>query len=243
MLDTFTQPKQCDAMYNSLPENPQKAAKIMNPLSLLIVPYNRVRHLIKETKHIEELEKTIATIREQHKNSKEKGMEHYERVYNASLYVLILEYDITILKNDALFSIRKWKKSFVARQIAMLLYEASNDLPSILGKEFRKSLNEIRVTDEELKKFNSVTKAINKFKNDHRNILQKLRNYVGAHRDNNAATQLQIIEEVDLLEIMDLAGNFYTSIRDLMPLMTGVILKMGDWRIIARHIKVQNLAS
>ena len=211
----------------------------MNLLSLIVIPYNRVKHLIAEFVRINQLEKTIESIRNQHKNAKDKGMEHYERIYNVSLYLLIFEYDIAILRNDALFSIRRWKKGFVARQMAILLYEASQDIPNLLGKEFRISLQEIGATDDELKEFNTVTKAINKFKNDHRDMLQKLRNFAGAHRDKEAALQLKIIEEVDLLSVMELAGDFYESIRDLIPFMINLIKKMGNWRVLIKHIEVE----
>ena len=210
----------------------------MNPLSLIVVPYNRIRHLFLESKRINQLEETIGTIREQHKNAKDKGMEHYERIYNVSLYLLIFEYDIAILKNDALFSVRRWKKGFVARQMAILLYEASQDIPNLLGKDFRTSLIEIRVTEDELKEFNAITKALNKFKNEHKDILKKLRNFAGAHRDKDAAKQLEVIEEVDLLGVMELAGDFYKAIRNLIPFMIKIILKMGDWKVLIKHIKL-----
>lgn len=214
----------------------------MNLFSLVVVPYNRIRHLVSEAKRIKQLERTIETIREQHRNAKEKGMEHYERVYNVSLYLLIFEYDIAILRNDALFSIRRWKKGFVARQMAILLYETSQGLPNLLGQEFRKSLAEIGVTDDELKEFNSTTKKLNQFKNEHRDILQKLRNFAGAHRDKDAAKQLKVIEEVELLGVMQLAGEFYDAMRDLTPFLINLILKMGHWRVLIKHIKINNLS-
>lgn len=207
----------------------------MNLLSFFIVPYNRIKHLILESKRIKQLEKTIATIRAQNKNAKDKKMEHYRRIYNVSLYLLIFEYDIAILRNDALFSVRKWKKGFVARQMAILLYEASQDIPILLGKELRESLGEIGLTKDELTEFNTVTKALNIFKNEHQDILKKLRNFAGAHRDKDAAMQLEIIEEVDILDVMELAGNFYEVIRKLVPFMIKMIQKMGGWRVLIKR--------
>lgn len=211
----------------------------MNPLAFIVVPYNRLKHLFTESKRISQLEKTIESIREQHNNAKEKRMEHYERIYNVSLYLLIFEYDIAILKNDALFSIREWKKRYIARQLAILLYEASQDIPNLLGKDFRNSLHELDITDDEIKTFNAVTKKLNGFKNDHRIFLQNLRNFAGAHRDNDAALQLKIIIEVELLSVMELAGDFYEAIRDLTPVMINLIMKMSDWKILIKHVKIE----
>jgi hypothetical protein len=159
------------------------------------------------------------------------------------LYLLILEYDIVILKNDALFSIRKWKKTFVARQLAVLLYESSQDLPNLMGKEFRESLRQLDISDEEFKTFESVTRPINRFKKEHGQFLKKLRTYAGAHRDNNAALQLEVIEEVKLIEIMKLAGDLYEPIRRLISFLTEVITKMSDWKIILKNLDTKNVVS
>lgn len=214
----------------------------MNVLSIIVVPYNRIKHLIKEAKRIRQLELTIETIRQQHQNAVDKGMVHYAAIYNVSLYLLIFEYDIAILKNDALFSIRRWKKGFVARQLAVLLYEASQDLPKLLGKDFRSTLREVGISKSELEKFDAISKSINQFKNDHRKILQKLRNYSGAHRHNDAATQLNVIEDVSLFDIMELTGDFYVPIRELTSFMTNLIIKLGDWKVLIKHTKIPKTA-
>ena len=209
----------------------------MNPLSLIVVPYNRVGHLLSESTRIKELESAITTVREQHKKTTEYGMEHYTRIYNVGLYLLLFEYDIAILKNDALFSIRKWKKKFVARQMAIQLYEASHDIPNLLGKEFRNSLSKIQLSDSELIEFNSITKEFNNFKNSHREILNKLRNHVGAHRSKDAAKQLDILDEVSLIQLMEYTGEFYEPLGELISFMTKMFLKMADWRNLAHHYK------
>jgi hypothetical protein len=211
----------------------------MNPLAVPIILINRVKHLVYEARRIPKLEGTIREIRKQHANAVEKGMPHYARIYNVGLYILVLEYDVAILKNDALFSIRLWKKRFVARQLATLLYEASQDLPKLLGKEFRQSLRAIDISPDEMNVFNSIAKKLNKYKNDNRNILKKLRNFVGAHRDHDAAKQLEVIEQVELLEIMELAAIFYEAKAELVPFMTRITLKLGDWRVLIKHIKIE----
>ena len=212
----------------------------MNPLSIVVIPYNRIRHLVAEPKGVRERERAIETVRENHKYAKNKRMEHYERIYNVGLYVLILDYDFFILKNDALFSVRRWKKKFVARQMAVQLYEASQDLPRLLGKEFRVSLCEIGVSENELEELNSISKRLNMFKDDRRVLLQKIRNCTSAHREKDAALQLQVIEEIELLGIMELAGDFYQPLRDLVEYTTKIVLKMGELKVMIRHIKFEN---
>lgn len=163
-------------------------------------------------------------------------MPHFKRVYNVGLYILVFEYDISILKNDALFATSAWKKNFVARQFAIILYEAAHDLPELLGKDFRASLKTFPLTDSDWEAFNRTMKLVSKFKNEHRDLLNELRNYVGAHRDKDAGSQLDIIEKVDLLKMMELSGQFYDAMRELVPFLTKLTLSLGDWRVILKHM-------
>jgi len=174
----------------------------VNLLALRIIAWNRVSHLVREKKRIAVLEETIKSVRNGYERAKKSDMPHFQRVYNAGLYVLVFEYDIAILKNDALFAIRAWKRNFVARQLAVILYEAAHDLPELLGKEFRVSLNTFPLTDADWETFNGIMKLISKFKNEHRDLLNELRNFVGAHRDKDAGKQLQIIGKADLLKML-----------------------------------------
>ena len=197
---------------------------------------NRIIHLLKEPKRIKELEKTIIVIRREYERAVEMNMPHYRNIYNVGLYVLVLEHDITVLKHDALFAVWEWKKKYIARQFAVLLYEASHDLPTILGKNFRASLGTLPNTEDELNKLNSLTKSLSQFKKDNRAMLNELRNYAGAHRDNDAGKQLQVIEKVNLLQMMELAANFYETIRELIPMLSRLTVKLGDPNVLLKHV-------
>ncbi len=194
------------------------------------------RHLIREKKRIAVLESTIKSVRVSYDKAKKNEMHHFERIYNASLYVLVFEYDMAILKNDALFATSKWKKNFVARQFAVILYEAAHDLPEILGKEYRETLKTLSLSDAELECLNRVTKNINRFKKEHHEVLSKLRNFVSAHRDKDAGKQLEIIENVNLLNMLELSGQFYEALRELVPFLVRITLTLGDWRVVLEHM-------
>ena len=208
----------------------------MNPIALPIIAWNRGLHLVRERKRIAVLEDTIKAVRGGYERAKKNEMPHFQRIHNAGLYVLLIEYDMAILKNDALFALRNWKKNFVARQFAVLLYEAADDLPELLGKEFRESLKTLPLSDAEWACFNGIMKKINKFKQEHRGLLNELRNFVGAHRDQDAGKQLEIIEKVDLLKLMEISGQFYEAFRELMPFLARITLLLGDWKVILKHM-------
>ena len=208
----------------------------MNPFVLPIIAFNRILHLIREKKRIAVLENAIKSVQSEYDRAKKNDMPHFQRIYNAGLYVLIFEYDIAILKNDALFAIRRWKKNFVARQLAVILYEASDDLPQLLGKEFRNSLKTLQLSEAEWETFNGIMKLISKFKNEHRDLLNELRNFVGAHRDKDAGKQLEIIEKVDLFKMLELSGQFYEAMRELVQFLTKLISSLADWQVVLKHI-------
>ncbi len=212
----------------------------MNPIALPIIAWNRATHLIRERKRIAILEDTIRAIRSNHDAAKKYELPHFQRIYNVGLYVLLFEYDFAILKNDALFSIRRWKKNFVARQMAVLLFEAANDLPELLGKDFRKSLETLPLSELDWENLNRSTKQINKFRNEHREFLNELRNFVGAHRDNDAIKQLEIIEKADIFKLMDMAGHFYLGFGELLPVVARIISLLGDQRTILKHMAMRH---
>ncbi len=215
----------------------------MNPLSVPIIIWNRTMHLFQERRRIAAHDAAFKSVRKEYERAKKNGMPHYERMYNVGLYVLLLDYDIATLKNDALFAIREKKRNYVARQLAVLLYESSHDIPELLGKEFRASLKTLPLTDEDWKEFNEITKQLNAFKEEHQSILNRIRNYVGAHRDKNAGRQIEILESIELLEIMNMAGNFYIPIRSLISFMTKVTLMMGKLNVIIKHMPPKGFES
>lgn len=207
-----------------------------NPLALIVIPWNRARHIIRERKRLKVLDETISNVRKEYERAIANKMPHYERIYNVGLYVLLLEYDIAMLRNDALFAIGPWKKHFVARQLASLLYEASQDMPELLGKEFRASLKTLPLSDEEWENFRKITKRFNDFKLKNRIILNEIRNFVSAHRDKSAANQFKVLEKIDLLSLLKISGDFYVPMRELIPFMIKITLILGDWNVLLKHM-------
>lgn len=239
-MDALTQHAFCIRKSHAGLRSPLIAAlseRSMNPLSLVVIPYNRIKHIVGERQRLKQLERTIETIRAQHAAAGQRGLKEFQRIHNVGLYLLIFEYDMAILRNDALFSVRKWKKSFVARQMAVTLYEASHDIPHLLGKEFRANLKAIDIGEHEWAQFNSLNKEFHAFGSTHRKMLKELRNYVGAHRDNDAALQLSIIEDVDLLEVMELAGDLYTVIRRFLPFLIAVTNRMSNLQVVLKNAR------
>jgi hypothetical protein len=202
----------------------------------LLLPIRKAIYFRSENRRIAAIENAIATIREHIVKTRARKMTNYQRVHNVALYLALFERDVAILRTEAAFSTPGWKQNFVARQLAILLYEASHDMVDILGKDFRHNLQSISRDSEIVSRLNGISKQFNAFKNDNQELLHTLRNFVGAHRDRDAEKQLQIIEGVDLLQILKLAERFYIPLRELMEFLTNTMLGMADWRVLIKNM-------
>ena len=113
---------------------------------------------------------------------------HSRRVHNVTLYALILDQDIAMLTADMVLAVGQQRRVFVARHLAVLLYEASQDLPDLLGRDYREGLRTLAIPDSWFDELNEASKQLNRFKDDHREFLGRIRNLIGAHRDKDASS-------------------------------------------------------
>ena len=58
-------------------------------------------------------------------------------LFNVSLYLLLLDQDLAYFTNDLVQAIGDRRRAFIAKQEAVLLYEAAEDVRQLLGQEFR----------------------------------------------------------------------------------------------------------
>jgi hypothetical protein len=66
-----------------------------------------------------------------------------QTVCNVALYVLLLDDDLSEFTDDMVFARGDRRRRFIAKHEAILLYEAAEDLPQLLGKKFRVAVNDL----------------------------------------------------------------------------------------------------
>lgn len=181
------------------------------------------------------LESILAQLKKRHHDAKAAELEHFERFYNVALFIVVLDYDVAVLTGYFASAYREWEKKFAARQLAILLHEASDDLPKLLDGEFRNSLKAIPLPDSDLNEVREVLRILHSFKKRNRAVLSELRHYVGAHRDHDAGKQLEIIEQINPMAIYQLAGDFYVGIHRLTPLLIKVTTMLSHPGIMITH--------
>ncbi len=191
----------------------------------------------RENTRIPELQKTIDTIKREHQRATDANLEHFAQFYNVVLFILVMEYDMSVLSQYYVKAYtRYWEKKFIARQMAIILYEASEDIPQLLGRNFRASLKTVPLWNEAEKELTEISKELNRFKGSHSEMLKELRNFVTAHRDHNAVRQMDIIDNLNPDKIYTLLGDFYDIIKPLLPFMTRIVLVMGNKSVILHHL-------
>jgi hypothetical protein len=207
----------------------------MHPLAPIVVPFNRLCFLARENRRLKVMETTIQALRKRHTSFQDNRFHALADIYNVALIILLLERELSQLTHDALFTVRAARKARVACQIAVVLYEASEDLPHILGGDFRKLVTSALFSTDEQHAFAAALKILSQFKKRHGVRLREVRNLVGAHRDHDAAKQLALLDDLSVHEFLRISVEFYQFMKAVHPLITRLLELSADWRVLLRY--------
>lgn len=200
----------------------------------------RIRHKRREKLRRQERSAAIELTRNLVEKSGDVGLANTRRVYNVTLFALVLDNDLAMLTSDMVAAVGEERRVFVARSLAILLYEAAQDLPDLLGREYRDTLMALRVAEPLFDELTSVSKEFNRFKQERREFLKKIRNLVGAHRDKNAISQLQLLDALDPLEVMRLAAEFSGPLEALAQVQIELMRHIGGFDVMALDLLSKN---
>lgn len=202
--------------------------------SIILWKTRRIRK--RDRQRLPHLTRLVSTVQRSHQEAKAHGLTHYERIYNVALFVLMLDQDLAVITRHFALGYRTWEKRFAARQLAIILHEVPTDLVQLLGGDFRKSLKTFPLWDGAIVELNNISKRLHKFMKDRGVLLEEIRHFVGAHRDHNAAKQLEIIEAIDPLTIYSMAAELYESLHPLVSFLIRLTDLMGAPRTIISHL-------
>jgi hypothetical protein len=161
---------------------------------------------------------------------------HTRRIHNVSLYALLLDQDLSMLTDDMVLAVGQQRRVFVARNLAVLLYESSEDLPALLGRDYRESLRTLAIPDEWFDELNKASKQLSRFKDEHREFLKRIRNLIGAHRDKDAIAQIEAMETLEPLDVMRLAAKLQGPLNLLVNLQIKLTLHTGNLSVLGRDL-------
>lgn len=214
--------------------NIQFSHQVRRIITWVVMAPKRARFSWTHRAHLDASDKVVVSVRKLCARSREMGMENLACVHNASLFVLLLDQDFHWLRTQMMQALDEPERMFVARQIALLLFEASEDLPQVFGRDYREALAALHFGQKVLPELDAIMKGVNKFKREHAAALKQIRTLVVAHREQDALVQLEALEGVRPLSLMELAAEFYVSLRSLTDLLVKVTLMTADIGVFAR---------
>ena len=191
-------------------------------LRLFLIP-GRIKHRWRNRNRLAVTAGLISTLKKQCEDAQKHGFKNHAVAYNAALFMVLVEQDLSAYSAALYFTNSKWHQQFFARGMAVLLYEAAEDIPELLGKDYRSALRDLGLGDSWLLALNKSTAGFNAFKNEHAYFLKKVRNYTGAHKEKNALAQLAILETLDHMEIYRLGANFSDPLRSLVDFQMALL--------------------
>jgi hypothetical protein len=182
----------------------------------------------RENVRLKILEEALDTFKFLYERAENSNNSESMIIFNVGLYTLTVERDVSALKFMILYQTDNWNKLYLSRQLAVLLYESTEDFLELLGKQFRKLMSDLKEKESLTLKLNEITKELNKFKSDNKEFLKEIRNYCGAHRDKNAYQQFSIINSVEPNLLLGLTAEFMAPIKKLSSFFIEVMDSIID---------------
>lgn len=200
----------------------------------------RIKFRWRERRRAQAVREALSAMRQAHSGAVELGLPNVIRAYNLGLYILLLELDCSEMSWDMMRAGNEWRRKFVARQMAVFLYEASEDLTQLLGHNYRESLRSLGIGSDLFYELGQIARQLNRFKETNRDFLKQIRTFVGAHRDHDAAAQFVILDNLEPLKVYGLAGNFYAPLRALADLQVRLTLTIGNMETLLKQYLNRN---
>ena len=141
--------------------------------------------------------------------AKEKGWKSQETIWNAAGFITLLSLDLKTLMEDMVFNLNnEWKANLTIRNICIVLYEACQDIPTVLGKNFYNELLKYQLPKESLEDLFARKAAIKDFSTRYSDDLQTIRILVAAHRDHKFLSQVEVIDQLDVSKFLQITMEF-----------------------------------
>ena len=132
------------------------------------------------------------------------------------------------------------RRAFVAKHEAVLLYEAAEDIPQLLGKKFRDAIAGLSVPPERLQAINAVSADLNKFWRTHREFLGRIRNVLAAHREQDALAYANALDSIKPLEVMHRAAELSQLLEILIQQLIAMAQITSSPAVILTDIVISN---
>lgn len=146
---------------------------------------------------------------------RERGQADVETIWNAAFHVNLVDHDLSAFLYFHTTTDDVWAQRLVARSLVTLLYEAIEDLPTLMGGSFIKACKTAGIYAAIEAEHRVVGKKLNVFKQAHHDFLKKVRSNAGAHKDHDAVQVMLGVLESDPDKMIDLTCEFMDLLVEL----------------------------
>lgn len=165
------------------------------------------------------------SILDAYRKAERLNFEHTMAVYRVALYLLTVNRDISSIKVDLLTSDDWWLRKLLARNVALMIYEL--DMQKVTGAKFRAAVN---FFSPPKKLQRDLENCLSQLATVHASVkarLADIRHFTIAHRDADAMKQYRLIRNIDEIEVVKIAGEFFAAANPAVSLLAELALDSG----------------
>jgi len=178
---------------------------------------------------------TLTEVAKQTARSRRLGFESSATLLNIGLFFLIADRDIQSIKVDALTHPDPWKRSIYARIILLTIHEL--DLDKVAGGKLRIALENAGLSEEMRHQVTQALRAVRTAQQRAQKQFSFLRNATIAHRDPDAFLQYKSIIQINELEVLRIAADFYAGTQLFLKVLPQLLLQVGTWPGLIKQLK------
>lgn len=165
-------------------------------------------------------DRNIASLSEKLDKARQTNVGLKTPIFNAALYIAIILRDVHSFADQILLARSLWERRLCARHLAILLYEAGDDIPDLLGqKQFRSVMNQLHEWPEIERNLNKASKIFRISYDKHRRYLKRIRNNASAHHDQDSKILKETILEIDPPRILVISHDMLLGFNELLSVI------------------------
>ncbi|MHB8151201.1 MAG: hypothetical protein ACYDIB_13685, partial [Desulfobulbia bacterium] len=191
---------------------------------------NRDSLAIQFSKKRVKLEKTLEVIAAGVRETQKQRVLPMEHIWNAAGYINTCSFDLAVAGEALILEDDYWKRRYFSRMAAINIYEASIDIPNIVGKEFRTEVARLPDGEGFLKGLGQEIKKLHTFRAAHALWLKDIRVCCAAHRDKALREQLRIVFEISPTKVLRVMAEFDALLNEL-----GALFQQG-MELMPEHV-------
>lgn len=150
-----------------------------------------------------QLRATTEVFKQSLQNSKRQGWHTHAQLWNLGIYINLAAHDLSVLVWQLCVERDIWTRKLLARHVALLMYETTEDMTQLLGKRVREPLDKLGILPTFDGSLRTVREPLDQFWKQHAGKFNHIRRTSAAHRDLDGLTLFDTIDTIDIYEIID----------------------------------------